>query len=281
MQPRPQQQRIIEALNVHPTPNAESYDIAFERIDFLMNYLLHSGARGFVLGISGGQDSALAAKLANEAVKKLNCARSSDTPPYLFVAVRLPYGTQADEDDAMTVIDWIKPDLTCAVDIKPAVDASLASLAKVGIVLSDFHKGNTKARERMKVQYDLAANMNLLVIGTDHAAEAVTGFFTKYGDGACDIAPLAGFTKLMGKSMLQRMAAPAVVYTKAPTADLEDDRPCLTDEEALGISYKDLDQYLMGARVNPVIAHKIEARYALTEHKRHLPVTPNDTWWHA
>lgn len=280
MQPRPQQQRIIEALQVYPIPSKEPYDIALERIDFLMDYLLCSGARGFVLGISGGQDSALAAKLAQEAIRNLNRTRASDVPPYQFVAVRLPYGTQTDEDDAQAVLEWIQPDLVCTVDIKPAVDASLASLAKIGIVLSDFHKGNTKARERMKVQYDIAANLRLLVIGTDHAAEAVTGFFTKYGDGACDIAPLAGFTKRMGKLMLQRLRAPAIVCTKPPTADLEDDRPCLTDEEALGISHDTLDRYLEGVHVNPTLSRKIEAIYAKTEHKRHQPVTPSDTWWY-
>lgn len=249
-----------------------------KRVDFLKNYLLHSGARGFVLGISGGQDSTLAGKLAQMATEELNGENSSNK--YNFYAVRLPYGEQRDKEDAIDAISFIGPSKALTINIKPAVDASGESFkAATGESLSDFNKGNTKARERMKAQYDLAAHFGCLVIGTDHAAEAITGFFTKFGDGACDIAPLFGLTKGQGKSLLMELGAPKHLYEKLPTADLEDDKPGLPDEVALGISYKDLDSYLEGRPIGSEIQEKIESGYTKTNHKRHLPVTIYDDWW--
>ncbi|MDT8860580.1 ammonia-dependent NAD(+) synthetase [Alkalihalobacillus sp. MEB130] len=250
-----------------------------ERVEFLKNYLVHTGANGYVLGISGGQDSTLAGKLAQTAINELNEKQSDKT--YSFYAVRLPYGEQQDEADAQDAIRFIEPTKAITVNIKPAVDASVAAFTQAtgGEELSDFNKGNTKARERMKSQYDLAAHYGCLVIGTDHAAEAITGFFTKHGDGACDIAPLFGLTKRQGKALLMELGAPEHLYTKAPTADLEDDKPGLPDEVALGMTYDNLDDYLEGKNVDSSIAEKIESRYEKTEHKRQLPVTIYDVWW--
>lgn len=249
-----------------------------KRVDFLKNYLIHSGAKGYVLGISGGQDSTLAGKLAQMAIQELNGEKSSNN--YSFYAVRLPYGEQMDEEDAIDAIRYINPTRAITNNIKHAVDASVEAFkAATGEALSDFNKGNTKARERMKAQYDLAAHFGCLVIGTDHAAEAITGFFTKFGDGACDIAPLFGLTKGQGKTLLKELGAPEHLYQKLPTADLEDDKPGLPDEVALGITYKDLDDYLEGKPVDEETKEKIESGYMKTNHKRHLPVTIYDTWW--
>ena len=140
-------------------------------------------------------------------------------------------------------------------------------------------KGNVKARERMVAQYAIAGDANLLVVGTDHAAEAVTGFFTKYGDGGADILPLSGLSKRQGKALLQHLDAPARLYEKLPTADLLDDNPGQTDEANLGLSYTQLDDYLEGKEVDAKVAEMIESRYLATEHKRRTPVAPFDTWW--
>lgn len=274
------QQEIIAALNVKPTINVD--EEIRTRVDFLKDYLLKTGLRGYVLGISGGQDSTLAGKLAQMAVYELNMAENCTLRgrQWFFYAVRLPYGIQRDEDDASLALDWINPTEAKRVNIEDAVDASYWSLAHDGrIELSDFLKGNIKARERMKVQYDIAGHYGLAVIGTDHAAEAVMGFYTKHGDGACDVTPLAGLNKRQGRAMLVALGCPERLYMKAPTADLEDDKPGLADEDAHGVSYAFIDDYLEGKEVHPSAKRIIENAYRKTEHKRRLPVTPYCEWW--
>lgn len=269
------QNEIIQKLHVEPTIDpAEEIQ---KRVRLLKDYAKTTGMKGFVLGISGGQDSSLAGKLAQLAVEEMRAESGED---YTFIAVRLPYGVQKDEDDAQKALDFIGPDRKLTFNIKEAVDASYRSYRDAtGEELSDFLKGNTKARERMKVQYDLAAHYHLLVIGTDHAAEAVTGFYTKHGDGACDIAPLFGLNKRQGKQLLKELGADEALYTKVPTADLEDDRPGLPDEEALGVTYEEIDSYLEGKEVVPMAKEKIESHYLKTRHKRESEVTLYDDWW--
>ena len=165
------------------------------------------------------------------------------------------------------------------VNVQPAVDASVETLKKNGIELSDFVKGNEKARERMKVQFAIAAMKNGVVLGTDHSAEAVTGFYTKYGDGAADLVPLFRLNKRQGRTLLIELGCPEHLYNKKPTADLEEDRPSLPDEEALGVTYDQLDDYLEGKEVPAEAKKTIEGHYLKTQHKRHLPVTVFDDFW--
>ncbi|WP_090400149.1 ammonia-dependent NAD(+) synthetase [Natribacillus halophilus] len=270
-----QQEEIIDALEVQATidPGQEYRN----RKAFIKTYVQHARAYGFVLGLSGGQDSTLLGKMAQEAVEEL---REEGNASFQFIALRLPYGEQHDEDDAQKAIAFIQPDRVETVDIQPAVDVAEQSFARAfERELADFHKGNTKARERMKVQYDVAATYGLLVIGTDHAAEAITGYFTKHGDGACDIVPLYGLNKRQGEEILRQLQAPSSIYTKTPTADLEDDRPGLSDEEALGLTYDEIDDFLEGKNVSSDVETKLINYYRATEHKRRTPVSPNDNWW--
>ena len=265
---------IIAELGSRPTIDPEG-EIA-KRRDFLIAYLRASRMKGFVLAVSGGQDSTLAGRLCQLAVER---AREQGLDATL-TTVRLPYGVQADEDDAQEALRFIAPDLVRTVNIKASVDALAADYEKaVGAPLSDFAKGNVKARTRMVVQYAIAGESGALVVGTDHAAEAVTGFFTKFGDGGVDVTPLTGLTKNQGASILEHLGAPERLYTKAPTADLLDLRPGQTDEENLGIAYRDIDAYLQGDDVAPDTAARIEQQFHTTEHKRRVPVTPFDTWW--
>lgn len=145
--------------------------------------------------------------------------------------------------------------------------------------LSDFQKGNVKARMRMIAQYAVGGMEGLLIIGTDHAAEAVTGFFTKYGDGGADVLPLSGLSKRQGRALLKELGAEERLYLKVPTADLLDKKPGQADETELGISYDELDDFLEGKTVSEEVASKIEQRYLVTEHKRNLPATMFDDWW--
>ncbi|NAT79218.1 ammonia-dependent NAD(+) synthetase [Dickeya dadantii] len=270
------QQEIIHALGVKSTIDpAQEVRVS---VDFLKNYLkAHPFVKSLVLGLSGGQDSTLTGKLCQTAITELR--EETGKTDYQFIAVRLPHGVQADEQDCQDAIQFIQPDRVLTVNIKPAVDASEATLRAIGIELSDFVKGNEKARERMKAQYSIAGMNAGLVVGTDHAAEAVTGFFTKYGDGGTDINPIFRLNKRQGKALLKLLGCPTHLYTKAPTADLEDDRPSLPDETALGITYEKIDDYLEGKPLEPIDAAIIESWYRRTEHKRRPPVTVFDDFW--
>ncbi|WP_144461268.1 ammonia-dependent NAD(+) synthetase [Siminovitchia fortis] len=270
------QQKIIGALKVKPVIDPKE-EIRIS-VDFLKEYMeAHDFFNGYVLGISGGQDSTLVGRLAQMAVDELN--ETHGTNKYKFIAVRLPYGMQSDAKDVDDALEFIKPSVTYEVNIKPAVDASVASLEKAGVKISDFTKGNEKARERMKAQYSIAATNGCVVLGTDQAAEALTGFFTKYGDGASDAVPIFRLNKRQGRMLLQELGCPEHLYTKVPTADLEEDRPMLPDEVALGVTYDDIDDYLEGKQVSETAKNTIEALYRKSEHKRHLPVNVFDDFW--
>lgn len=273
---RAKQQEIINALKVKPEidPNEEIR----RSVEFLKSYLRKfSFLKSLVLGISGGQDSTLAGKLSQMAISELR-DETGDTS-YQFIAVRLPYGVQADESDALEAIKFMNADKVFRVDIQSAVDAATESVEANGIQISDFNKGNIKARQRMIAQYAIAGETSGAVVGTDHAAEAVTGFYTKFGDGAADITPLWRLDKRQGKQLLNELGAPKHLYEKTPTADLEDNRPALPDEVALGVTYQDIDAYLEGKNISEKAAETIEGWYNKTEHKRHTPINVYDTFW--
>lgn len=268
------QQQIIEDLDVKPEidPAAENE----RRIAFLVEYLRGTGAKGFVLGISGGQDSTLAGRLAQLAVERVRADGGEAT----FVAVRLPFRVQADASDAESAIDFVAADRSVTINIQNGVEGIERDIEQgVGESITDFNRGNIKARLRMVVQYALGGHDGMLVIGTDHAAEAVTGFYTKFGDGAADVLPLAGLNKRQGRAMLRQLGAPEHLYLKVPTADLLDDMPGRTDEDELGLTYEQIDDYLEGKAIAPEAAAIIEQKYRASRHKRHLPVTPADDWW--
>ena len=268
------QARIIEEMGVQPRidPAGE----VRKRVTFLKEYLKATGTKGYVLGISGGLDSSLAGRLAQLAVEELEAEGTEAN----FVAVRLPYGVQHDEDDAQAALDFIKAKTEWTFNISAAVDGFEDEFEKtVGNGISDFHKGNTKARTRMIAQYALAGEHNYLVIGTDHGAESVTGFFTKYGDGGADILPLFGLNKRQNRALLAELGAPARIWEKVPTADLLDGRPGRTDEEELGLTYDQIDDYLEGREVPEAVADSIEQKYLRTRHKRTVPVSIFDSWW--
>lgn len=268
------QREIIEALGAKPEidPLAE----ISRRREFLADYLAASGARGLVLGISGGQDSSLAGRLCQLAVERVRESGGEAR----FTAVRLPYRRQADEDDAQLALDFIRADEELAFDIAGGVDGVADAYAQAtGERLRDYTKGNVKARIRMVAQYAIAGERGAIVVGTDHAAEAITGFFTKFGDGGADVLPLSGLTKRQGRALLVELGAPARLYEKVPTADLLDAKPGQSDETELGLSYAQIDDYLEGREVDDAAATALEARYRASAHKRALPVAPDDDWW--
>lgn len=267
------QKEIIDTLKVKPYIDVD--EEIEKSVSFLQQYLIkHPFLKTLVLGISGGQDSTLVGKLCQMAIERVREQTKDDT--YQFIAVRLPYGIQSDEDDAQLALEFIKPDKIIVVNIKQAVDETVESLLQSGVVVSDFNKGNIKARQRMIVQYGIAGATNGVVVGTDHAAEAVTGFYTKFGDGGVDIVPIWRLNKRQGKALLQRLNADERLYLKVPTADLEEDKPQQADEDALGVTYQNIDDYLEGKTIDDVAAQKIESWYIKSQHKRQMPMTVFD-----
>ncbi|MDO5699210.1 MAG: ammonia-dependent NAD(+) synthetase [Dermatophilus congolensis] len=271
---RPRQRDIIAEFGVLP-----QIDPAHEverRVQFLADYLAATRAKGYGLGISGGLDSTLAGRLAQLAVEKVRAEGGQAT----FVAVRLPYKVQHDEADAAAAMTFVAADEEVTYNVAPAVDGFEAEFDRViDTPMTDFTKGNTKARLRMVAQYSIAGDRGLLVIGTDHAAESVTGFFTKFGDGAADILPLSGLNKRQNRALLQHLGAEERLWAKVPTADLLDLNVGRTDEDELGLRYDDIDDYLEGREVPEAVAEKIEGIWWRSRHKRTVPVTVHDTWW--
>ncbi|ATZ08577.1 ammonia-dependent NAD(+) synthetase [Corynebacterium striatum] len=266
------QQNIIKHLGTKPLIDPEQE--VESRVEFLADYLRKTGAKGFVLGISGGQDSTLAGRLAQLAVARVEGTQ--------FWAVRLPHGVQADEDDAQIALDFIQPDHRLTVNIAPAtkelddaVATALGNSDNGEFNLGDFNRGNVKARVRMTAQYAIAGEVGALVLGSDHAAENITAFFTKWGDGAADLLPLEGLNKRQGALLLQHLGAPESTWKKIPTADLEEDRPQLADEEALGVSYPHIDDYLEGKDVPAAARQRIEELWYRGAHKRIMPPGPH------
>ena len=247
------------------------------RVSFIQDQLLASGCKSLVLGISGGVDSSTCGRLAQLAVDGLN--QTTNSSDYQFVAVRLPYGVQQDEDDAQTSLSFIQPSKSLTVNIKAGTDAINASvcetLADNGLLPNeaavDFAKGNVKARARMTSQYEIAGMLGGLVLGTDHSAENITGFYTKFGDGACDLAPLFGLSKRQVRQLASTMGAPDSLVFKTPTADLECLSPQKEDEQVLGVSYENIDNFLEGRDVATDIAERLIGIYTKTQHKR-LPI---------
>lgn len=180
------QETIINELGVKPTIDPK--EEIRRSINFLKDYLKkHPFLKTYVLGISGGQDSTLAGRLAQLTMEEMRAETGDDS--YQFIAIRLPYGVQADETDAQAALSFIKPDVSLTINIKESTDAMVAAVNANGLEMSDFNRGNAKARMRMIAQYAIAGERKGAVIGTDHAAENITGFFTKHGDGGADILP--------------------------------------------------------------------------------------------
>ncbi|HEX5794105.1 MAG TPA: ammonia-dependent NAD(+) synthetase [Rheinheimera sp.] len=263
--------QIIAEMRVLPQIDAQ-FEIR-RRVDFIKHRLTDSGMKTLVLGISGGIDSTTCGRLAQLAVDELN----QRTTGYQFIAVRLPYATQKDEAEAQLALDFINPSKALSVNVQPGADAihqatwsaiAAQGLATASETQADFAKGNVKARTRMVVQYHIAALLGGLVLGTDHSAENITGFYTKWGDGACDLAPLFGLSKRQVRLLGKTLGAPDVLVGKVPTADLECMAPQKADEAALGLTYEQIDDFLEGKTVSDAVSEKLISIYLKTQHKR-------------
>jgi NAD+ synthase len=267
------EQLIREEMRVLPSIDPK-FEIA-RRIAFIKKTLLASGCKALVLGISGGIDSTTCGRLAQLAIDEINQEQPSNE--YRFIAVRLPYGEQKDEDEAQLALSFIQPTHSVSVNIKSGVDgihaATHAALTHTNLFPSDaakvdFVKGNVKARARMVAQYEIAGYVGGLVLGTDHSAENITGFYTKYGDGACDLAPLFGLSKRQVRLIAATLGAPEILVVKTPTADLEELAPQKADEDALALTYDQIDDFLEGKTVDQYVIDRLVHIFSATQHKR-------------
>ncbi|WXL24367.1 ammonia-dependent NAD(+) synthetase [Ectopseudomonas mendocina] len=271
------QAEIAAALNVVP-PFADQAALIAQielRKTFIKNCLKNAGLKVLVLGISGGVDSLTAGRLAQICVEELRAETGDDA--YRFIAVRLPHGVQHDEHDAQASLRFIRADEESTVNIADSVlglAKQVSDLDKLPAARRDFVLGNVKARIRMVAQFTIANANNGLVIGTDHAAEAVMGFFTKFGDGACDLAPLSGLVKNQVRAIAKHLGAPDDLVFKVPTADLEELRPGKPDEESHGVTYEEIDAFLHGKPVSDEAYAIIVRTYDNSQHKRVMPFAP-------
>jgi len=237
-------------------------------LDFIRSHVL--GKAGIVLGISGGVDSALTAALA---VRAIGADR--------VVGVYMPYFDTADRKDARLVARHLGITLR-EISIRPVVDAFLQEIPET---LDKVARGNVMARTRMMLLYAIANQEERIVVGTGNRSEWLTGYFTKWGDGACDIAPIVGLYKTEVWEMARRLEVPERIVAKPPTAGLWIGQ---TDEGELGVSYAQLDTVLhllfdqhqsivevaqqLAIPVEQVAA--IDKRVRKSAHKRQPPVGP-------
>ena len=272
---------ILRRLGVTKTENFDVESQIRQRVNYLKDQLVKTNRSAFVLGISGGVDSTSAGCLAQMAVRELK----DEGYDAKFIAMRLPYGTQKDEDEAQAALKVIDPDFVVDTNIFNGTTGIFDSVLKgiqdsdlkneEQVVSNDFAKGNVKARMRMIAQYAIAGIYKGLVLGTDHNAENVTGFYTLHGDGACDLLVLNGLNKRQVRLIAKYFGADEWLYNKRPTADLEDDNPQLADEDSLGLTYDQIDDFLEGKHLDEEIERKIIQRFKLTEFKRRMPTVKN------
>jgi len=240
-----------------------------EIIRFIQDYLEKSGAKGIVLGISGGVDSFVTGAL---------CAKACAAQKKELYLCPLPNGRQTDYQDAadsVTAIEQLYLGLKKAtINISGGYQGILDDMRGIELFQQNpYTLGNIQARLRMVYQYALASGM--LVAGTDHASEGVTGFFTKYGDGGADIMPISELIKDDIYALAANLGAPQAVLEKQPAAGLGISK---TDEEEMGVSYADICAYLRGKVIHKQAAEKIESMYARSMHKRALPATLRDMY---
>lgn len=230
--------------------------------NFIEKYLDDSKANGYVLGLSGGVDSSLVAALTKKAVgsSRLTC---------LILPIE---SDEKDTSDALAV----GKSLNVIYEIMDATEA-YRSMKKVleeqGVVLDRPALSNLKVRIRMSILYAFAQQRNLLVLGTDNKDERYTGYFTKWGDGACDLLPIVHLTKGEVIKASKLLGIPEKLAERIPSAGLFEGQ---TDEKEMGVTYKDLDAYLLGEKIDDNVAAKIEKLHKNSEHKRNPIPCPKD-----
>ena len=222
--------------------------------DFLKEYLVSSHQDGYVLGLSGGVDSSLVAAIARKAVGKDK-----------LMCIMMPIDSHpSDLEDAKKVAEAL--DVRYIIlDGSESYHASLEEFKKQGIELDKMSRSNLKVRIRMTLLYAYGQTHRYLVLGTDNADERYTGYFTKYGDGAADVLPIVYLVKNEVVEAAKLLGVPTTLAERTPSAGLFEGQ---TDETEMGVTYKDLDNYLLGGKIDAKVQERIEYLHKISEHKR-------------
>ena len=231
------------------------YKAEFEnRVNFIRSVLSESGAAGIVYGNSGGKDSALVGIL---------CKAACDNTVGIILPCTSKRNYTQDAADANEVAQRYHIE-TRTVDLTPVKEAEVKALDGV-VSLNTSALANLAPRLRMLTLYAVAAAENRLVAGTGNRSEAYVGYFTKWGDGACDFNPIADLTVTEIYEFLRFLNAPDCVIAKAPSAALFDGQ---TDESEMGVTYAELDTYLSGGNIHKDKKQIIERMHNSSRHKR-------------
>ena len=227
-------------------------------VSWIRDTVLAAGCKGVVIGMSGGVDSSVLAVLCHQAF------------PQSTLGIFIPcYNSQTEVEHARAVASQFSIP-TRMVKLDSVFDALLKALPddKAGFVITRITKGNLKARLRMLTLYYFANQFNYMVAGSSNRSELSIGYFTKYGDGGVDIAPLGSLVKGQIREIACFLDIPQQIIDKPPSADLWEGQ---TDEDELGFSYEELDHYLITGKASDELKKKIESMIANNYHKRQPP----------
>jgi NAD+ synthase len=234
-----------------------------ERITiWLRDYAARAGARGYVVGLSGGIDSACTAALCQRAVGEQ------------ALGVLLPCHSGPEDAELAHLVADTFGLKTMTVDLGPTYDALLAAMPPD---VSEMARANVKPRLRMATCYALAQTHNYLVAGTGNRSELMVGYFTKYGDGGVDVEPMGSLYKWQVRQLARELGVPQRVIDRPPSAGLW---PGQTDEGEMGITYDELDAVLAAIEegrtdaIDRKLADKVQGMIAASSHKRAMPPTP-------
>ena len=222
-------------------------------VEWLAENVKSAGAKGLVFGLSGGIDSAVVAGLSKLAF-----------PDTSLGAIMPCHSNPTDKEDALLVANAIGLQ-TQEVDLTEPFDYLVA---KTGVNADTMAAHNLKPRLRSSTLGLIGQSLGYLVAGGSNLAEWYTGYFTKYGDSAVDLLPLARLTKSEVYQLAKVLKIPEKIITKAPSAGLWQGQ---TDEEEMGIKYADLDKYLTDGTGEEEIIARIEALHKRSAHKRQMP----------
>jgi len=237
---------------------------------FIRDKVQEAGAKGVVVGLSGGLDSAVTIKLCVDALGADSCHG------LIMPASNLPADMQQAREHAESLgITWHE------VDISPILDRIIEVLPWER---PDTAKGNVKARIRMITLYDYAFNNGLVVMGTGNKSETAVGYYTKHGDGGVDYVPIADLYKTEVRELARNIDVPEHFITKPPSAGLWEGQ---TDEDEMGITYDMLDKVLLGMEMSlpdeeileksgatPEQLEKVKSMNKRSVHKRRRPLCP-------